>query len=341
MITVLDFAYDNVIDSVTANSKTSYQYALEKFHPLVDRFLAQRKIQEQKFYKRLKRDILKGCLMPAITIAFVKNDVSEGLSQEDIQIFINENIDKGYILDGLQRLTTLLSVKDDDDFNAAGVMYVNVIIAPSQDKLLYRMITLNNGQRPMTPRHQIEILTKELFDFSDLTIKIQTEKERAESPIKGSFDLSDISKGYLAFLTRTVNNDNNKIIDEKMDQILVSRILDTDIKNSTIQFVDIIKLIDRLCFNEKIKKWFQVNNNLIGFCVGIISSYQYINRVDISEFESSINLFEEGFSSINASKVNLGKFRRLLSMEFISNYNLLSINDGDELSEYFMEYTAK
>ncbi|HDL8249042.1 TPA: hypothetical protein PXQ71_002990, partial [Yersinia enterocolitica] len=205
MIIVLDSAFDSVIDSVTANSKTTYKYALENLYPLVDKFSAQRKIQEQKFYKRLKRDILRGCLMPAITIAFVKEDVTELSSPISIQDFVNNNVGKGYILDGLQRLTTLVSAQNEEGFEPDSVIYVNIIIAPSQDKLLYRMITLNNGQKPMTPRHQIEILTKELFDFGELTISIQTEKEHAESRVKESFTLSNISKGYLAFLTKAVN----------------------------------------------------------------------------------------------------------------------------------------
>ena len=340
MIRVLDIQNDEVIDSIAASSITTYGYALENFYPLVDRFTAQRKVQEQKFYKRLKRDILKGCLMPAITVAFVGESINSQTSKEDVQNFINDNVSKGYVLDGLQRLTTLMSASEENEFNSQKALYVNVIISPSEDKLLYRMITLNNGQRPMTPRHQIEILTKEMFDFNELNISVQTEKERSEQPVRGSYDLADISKGYLAFLTKTVNNDNNKIIDEKMDQILVGRILDTDIKSAQVQFRQVMDLVDRFSESTNIKKWFQVNNNFIGFCVGIHDAYDVINQTNNDDFERALELFEVGFSSIKTSKVNLGKYRRMLSMDFIRNYSSLAAMDGDEISEYFMELTV-
>lgn len=340
MITVLDVEKDEVIDSITASSKTTYKYALEHLNPLVDRFAAQRKIQEQKFYTRLKRDILRGCLMPSITIAFVDEDASTLTSRDAIEKFINENVKNGYVLDGLQRLTTLKAAEEEEGFNLKQTLYVNVIVSPSEDKLLYRMITLNNGQRPMTPRHQIEVLTREMFNFNNLSIDIQTEKERSEKPIKGSFDLSDISKGYLAFLTKTVNNDNNKIIDEKMDQILVGRILDTDIKNSEVQFKQVIELVSRLSEDSQIKKWLQVSNNFIGFCVGIHETYEYLKEIDNKSIMEALSFFEEGFTAVNPSKVNLGKYRRKLSMEFIKEYPKMITLEIDELYEYFMELTV-
>ncbi len=39
------------------------------------------------------------------------------------------------------------------------------------------MVTLNNGQKPMTARHQIEILAESIYDFTAYSFKIITEKE--------------------------------------------------------------------------------------------------------------------------------------------------------------------
>lgn len=337
---IFDITKDEVIDSFVGNGKTSYSIALQHLYPLINRFSAQRKIQEQKFYQRLKRDILKGCLMPPLTIAFVDKNSTQFKNAHHLSEFINSNLKKGYILDGIQRLNTLNSAKDEDSFDETRPLYFSVIIAPSQDKLLYRMITLNNGQRPMTPRHQIEILTQELFDFDDLNIDVQSEKERSEKIIRGAFNLGDISKAYLAFLTHNVHNDNTKIVDEKMDQILVGRILDTDIKDSSIEFSDVLKLIDNLCENKDIKKWLKVNNNLIGFSVGVRKSFKCIQGLPLDQVAESLNLFEQGFSAINPSKVNLGKYRRELSREFIDKYEYLSGKDEEELMEYFIDMTA-
>lgn len=338
-VTIFDKASDGVIDSVVATGKTSYQYAIDNLFPLTDRFSAQRKTQDKKFYARLERDILDHCLMPAITIAFVNPDFHNG-TETQITQYILDNISSGYVLDGIQRLNTLKRASESEKFDGKQSLYINVIISPSEDKLLYRMITLNNGQKPMTPRHQIEILTQELFDFSEVNISVQTEKERAENVVKGSFDLGDLSKAYLAFLTGTVNNDNNKIIGEKMDQIIVGRIMDKQPTDDSIDFKKVIKEIDRLCVSDSIKKWLKVGNNLIGFSVGIKISHEAISNATPNEFEEAIKLFELAFKFINPSKVNLGKFRRELSQNFIENYAEHHSFDEMELGEHYMELTS-
>ena len=192
----------------------------------------------------------------------------------------------------------------------------------------------------MTPRHQIEILTQELFDFSDLKIDIQSEKDRSEQIIRGAFNLGDISRGYLAFLTDNVHNENTKIIGEKMDQILIGRILDSQITSSKIEFKNILELIDRLSFaNEEIKTWLKISNNFIGFCVGIKRSFEKISSEPSDAFAHEIQKFEEAFKAINPSKVNLGKYRRELSKYFIEEYESIKTQSADELIESFAELT--
>ncbi|MES3041177.1 MAG: hypothetical protein V4730_08495 [Pseudomonadota bacterium] len=340
-IEIFSADHDEVIESYVAMGRITYEVALEKLYPLINRLEAQRKLQDKKFYKRLQRDLIEGCMMPPITIAFVDKKSTDLSKEINFEAFVNKNLDNAYILDGMQRLNTLKSASDDEGFNPSRIAYLNIIVANNQDKLLYRMITLNNGQKPMTPRHQIEILTAEMFDFSKLeNIAVQSEKERADKIIRGAFNLGDISRGYLSFLTDNVNNENNKIIDEKMDEILVSRVLDARDNNVTLKFEDIIALIDRLSADPSCKNWFKVNNNLIGFCVGIKTSYSNLISVSSQDFADALELFETGFDSINASKVNLGKFRRQLSCEFIKNYSVLSRHDGDEIIEHFVEFTS-
>lgn len=99
-IIIFDKEQDGVIDSVVGTGKTNYKYAIENLYPLVDRFSAQRKEQDTKFYARLERDILDGCLMPPITIAFVEKEF-KAKGEDDIARYITENIKSGYILDGI------------------------------------------------------------------------------------------------------------------------------------------------------------------------------------------------------------------------------------------------
>lgn len=329
---------DLVIKSKVLLADVSYDQALSELFPLINKFDAQRKLLDKRFYDRLERDILKGCMMPPITIAFV-SEKPDSISQAET--FIKANIKNAYILDGIQRLNTLKSSSSKVGYDGDRRLLLNVVISPSKDMLLYRMITLNNGQKPMTPRHQIEILTQELFDFSELSIDIQSEKSRSEQIIRGAFNLGDISRGYLAFLTDNVNNENTKIIGEKMDQILVGRILDSQITDSVIEFKDVLSVIDRFASdNVLVKQWLKIPNNLIGFCVAIKKSFASLESESPDVFLEQIEKFEDAFKAINPSKVNLGKFRRELSKYFIENYESVKGMDSESLVEMFVDITS-
>ena len=341
-IKTYSFYQDKVINSKVVIGETTYEYAIKKIYPLLDRFDAQRKLIDIKFYERLENDLLTGCIMPPITLAFVNKELEDLSSLDEITEFINENIDNGYILDGIQRMNTLVRAneRDDAELNLESPLLLNIILAKNADMLLYRMITLNNGQKPMSPRHQIEILTKEIFKFDELEINIQSEKERSEKIIRGAFNLGDISKAYLAFLTNAVHNENNKIISEKMDQILVGRIFDANITNSAIQFEDVLGLIDKLAQNDINKKWLKVVNNLIGFSVGIRESFKFISSLDAERFSDMTEIFEEAFKAVNPSKVNLGKFRRELCKLWIKNLETYHDYTSLQLTEVFINETA-
>jgi hypothetical protein len=339
-IKVYSIDYDDVIKSVVLTGETTYTFALQKIFPLINRFSAQRKLQNPSFYDRLRRDILKGCIMPPITLALINPEPVEFDNEVNASTYINASIENGYVLDGMQRLNTLNSIKDDPGFPGDRKLYLSLIISANKDMLLYRMITLNNGQKPMTPRHQIEVLTEELFEFEHLEMEIQTEKERAEKIKRGSFNLADISKGYLAFFTDSVHNDNNKIISEKMDEIIVGKIMSSAVVENGLQFEDVMKLIDKFATNETAKEWLLTQNNLIGFCVGIKKSYAVVNALEAAEFGQLINKFDKAFAGINAAKVNLGKYRRELSCKYISELEELKLLSEIDLLSYFSELTA-
>ncbi|MDB5119299.1 MAG: hypothetical protein JWN56_517 [Sphingobacteriales bacterium] len=337
---IFNITNDLVIKGKVSLGEANYRYALDHIYPLIDRFEAQRRMLDNKFYDRLERDILKGCLMPPITLAFVDGKTPI-LTIQDMQEYIMENMNFGYVLDGIQRLNTLFRASKHSNFDDNKPIFLNVIISDNKDKLLYRMITLNNGQKSMTPRHQIEMLTQELFDFEELTnIKFQTEKEKSDKPVHGAFSYGDISKGYIAFLTDNVHNENSKIIEEKMDQILVGRLLDTNLESFNIQFFDVIQLIDDVCSNKIVQEWLQVSNNLIGFCAGIKSSFNFIESTPLEDIQRAFETFDKAFKAVNPSKVNVGKYRRELSSIFIKNADETFLMNEDDLIERFSEITS-
>lgn len=328
---------DRVIRSSMSIGICNYSFAIENLHPLLDRFGEQRKIQNKNFYARLKSDILKGCVMPPITLAFEHSKMAASTEANDILAFVTKNIDQGYILDGMQRLNTLKSASVEDQFDGEGKLPVNVIIAEKYDLLLYRMITLNNGQKPMTARHQIEMLTRGLLDNADLGIEIITEKETENKSPKGAFRQSDLAEAYIAYMSDNVNNQNARIIATKLDELLVNRVMDSNIPEEKSTFFQILRSVDRLSSNQNSKNWLRLANNLIGFCVGAKRSLDYLSDVDASEFADAIEKFEAAFESLETSKVNVGKVRREWARYFVENLPTLMTEDQGAYDSKFIE----
>lgn len=319
-IKVFSIDHDLVVDALMATGRSDYQYALDYFVPLIDRLDIQRKIQNPRFYERLKRDILRGCLMPPITLAFIDPNHNSINTPAKFSKFVADNIDNGFILDGIQRLSTLHRAfnEHEDEFPFEQPIFVNILLCKSMDNLLYRMITLNNGQRPMTTRHQIEILTANLFDFSDGELDLATEKSGVRRK-PGIFSQSDFVLGYMAFLSNSTNVDSQKLIQEKLDDLLASKILEHDPTENSIQFSDVIDLIQVLTKDDVLDKWLRVNNNLIGFCAGIRKGYDHIKKLKIEKIREGVTNFEEAFRSFDVSKIKLGRARRNAVEHFISN----------------------
>ncbi|NSY19071.1 hypothetical protein [Neorhizobium sp. AL 9.2.2] len=342
---LFDVKRDEVIKSAVISGRTTYEDALARFYPLIDRFEEQRKLQRPRFYDRLKKDILGGCIMPPITLAFVNVEMSAEVNIHTISDFIQKEISQGYVLDGMQRLNTLEAASKEDGFDPTRPIFLNVIIAEKYDLLLYRMITLNNGQKPMTVRHQVEMLTgnligKMIADGALSNITILKEKETEQNSPKGSFRMADVASAYLAFLTGGPNNQNSRFIEEKLDEILVGKVMESGLTSEQTSFTDVLVQVDRVSVNNDSKDWLRNENNLIGFTLGAKKSMSELNQLTPDHFSACIAAFEAAFQAINPSKVNVGKYRRELSLHFIANIGDLKDAPEDQLTEVFFELTA-
>lgn len=243
------------------------------------------------------------------------------------------------MLDGIQRLNTLKRVADTNRIDLNKKLYFNMIFCESVDKLLYRMITLNNGQKPMTPRHQVEVMMANVFDFQKLGIEVQTEKERGEKIKMNSFNKSDLVQAYLAYMANSPIIDNQKIVQDKMDELIVNKIISSKPTQSDASFETVIASIAKFQKSSISLKWLKQANNLVGFAVGMKHSHKIISKLTSNEFETAIKTFDQAFSEFNPSKIKLGRLRRELSFDYFKNYSKLKDLDSIELLEYFSEVT--
>ena len=277
--------------------------------------------------------------MPPITLAFIKDDHSQLKTTSDFEKFIRKEISNGFILDGIQRLSTLRRAFDegvDNEFPLDQSLFINVLICTSMDNLLYRMITLNNGQKPMTTRHQIEILSSNLFNFDSEEIEVLKEKDGTRRA-PGLFSQSDFVLGYMAYLSSTTNVDSQKLIQDKLDDLLASKILEHDPTKDTTQFSDVIQLIAKLIKSKDIDHWFKNNNNLIGFCSSVRTCHDFILRMSPAKFENFVKNFEEAFKSFNVSKLKVGRDRRNAVSYAIKNIRKISNYTADEIMDKLVE----
>lgn len=332
-IIVLDTQFDEVIKSQYITAKVSYEFAFSVLVPLIDRLEQQRYTLRPQFYNKLEKDIKNGCIMPPLTLAIKGHfEDANGVSE-----YANAHVHEAFVLDGIQRLSTIKRIgKENLDLNRP--LYINILVCESMDRLLYRMITLNNGQKPMSARHQVEILADNLYDFEALSLPMQTEKQSKKQRVNGCFKKEDIIKAYLAFISGSVNIDNQKIIESKLDELITDQIIESDIPERLVSFSEVVNLIQLyVSQNDELLKWFRMSNNLIGFAAGINKSYVLIKGINANELAVCIDAFEKAFSFLDVSKIKLGLARRKGVQYFIENYNIvngLSVNQlTDKISQ--------
>lgn len=331
MLKILDNTYDEVIGSQYLMTKVDYEFMSKKTVPLIDKFQHQKDILPVNKYKSLENDIKLGCIMPAFTLGIIDDNLPEVLDEK----YILDKIDSGFILDGIQRLNVIRKInnEDPDTLKNDKSIYLNIIVSNSIDKLLYKMITLTNGQKIMSAKQQIERLTQNMFKFDAITLDMLTDKESKYGKSLNKFEKSDIVIAYLAFGTESTNIDIQKTIESKMNELIINNIINSKINERDYEFKDVINLIlDLMAENEISNKWFKDSNNLIGFCSGIAKGNSYKDIMKFSKsFVGLINNLETSIKILDISKIKLSKMRRKYTKYIIENYSEVMVMEEYDL----------
>ncbi|MGN5223442.1 hypothetical protein [Aeromonas veronii] len=172
-----------------------------------------RRVRASKsIYSLLKEDILKGCVIPPISLAVTENDPEfERRIEEGIFEALDSKKKNILILDGLQRTYSILDLENEllkrNDEAAINRLYSRVIrleIYAGLNRLgiLYRMLTLNTGQTPMSLRQQIEMLYLNYYDIDIPEVEIIRESEGKQANGVGQYNFKDIVEGFNSYLER-------------------------------------------------------------------------------------------------------------------------------------------
>lgn len=295
---VVGIDYDNRINNFMVSARADYEWYLEKTRGSEENLAIQRDIiKGSKPYRNLRADLKIGCILPTIVLAVrdieatvtEKYDPQDGFmkaSREDLDK-LQESIARTTpaqvdIIDGLQRTNALretfvaLDEIEREPFLKRSLrleIWLNIPFFP----LAYRMLLLNAGQRPMSMKHQIDILSgglaKDLEDLPGIEIlKLKDHKRRVRA---GQFHLSTLAQAFQAWMQRSPNVDRTNLVVETMvvDEALESLGLDLsdddgNQRDGFRQFVDWLLKLDHALGDDQ-NRFFANDTVVLGFAAAI------------------------------------------------------------------------
>lgn len=158
-------------------------------------------------YSLLKKDFLRGCVLPPIVLGLNSRlDVDPTV---DIGQIIDSNIDDVVILDGLQRTYSLIELEQELGDNAEELekfyllpLRVEMYVSINRLGVLYRMLTLNTGQSPMSIRQQIEMLYLDYVKKPlDGIVLLREIDDDAPSAV-GEYTFKSVADGFNSYIER-------------------------------------------------------------------------------------------------------------------------------------------
>lgn len=161
-------------------------------------------------YSLLKEDLLRGCVIPPIVLAFGGDGAEQVQTGAEVE-FIQAHSRDLLILDGLQRTSSMLDLElelqaknDVDSLNKLynHILRLEIYIGINRLGVLYRMLTLNTGQTPMSLRQQVEILYLDYVRIPIGDIRLIREVEEAAIDQIGKYSFKAVIDGFNSYLER-------------------------------------------------------------------------------------------------------------------------------------------
>lgn len=249
-----------------------------------DEFEIQRRRVYHKAYERMKADIISGTLLPPITLAVKKDFIEHHLAHINDPSTIEKALNlpnQVNILDGLQRTHILSDIsRSGHEFKAEQTILLEFWLESNVNNLIYRIIVLNSGQKPMSMRHQIELLfsaTKDNLKEKIPGIEIFTERDEARRTRAEKYSLERLAVSYYAFITKSTEIDKENIIAQKIieEKILAEGEEALGEKfSSFVHYLQKFCLLDREIFRiypPETISWFGSENLMLSFFSSISS----------------------------------------------------------------------
>lgn len=321
-------------------------------------FQRKRVSSSNKPYALLKKDLFEGCIMPPIILSTTDDFsreyaqvISDALNSDHIedhreamQALIEEAFDRKQliILDGLQRTYTISQCLKELEGSTENfknhTIRVEVYVGLSKMGILYRMMTLNIGQTPMSFRHQVEALYHDYVDkdIEGFGLKLITETDQSRVTSIGHYKYQEAIDMFHAYTTGQPQSVDRKTVLDEMRKIEFLESYnpsgdDEDLLSVLKSYNDLIKLIDEKSedwqlsneftkeydierpFGENVFKIFSKVQPMTGFgaeCHRLLRQKHYNNLADLSDELSKCEFqfdIDEGLSSLIFSLEDIQK----------------------------------
>lgn len=321
-------------------------------------FEIQRKREKHRAYARLKTDLINGALLPSITLA-VKLEYVDSI----ISLVSGPNIDRKalnrelgvpgrvQILDGLQRTHIMKDIeKQGISFMQGQTVLVEFWLETNLRNLIYRIIVLNAGQKPMTMRHQVELLFHAVRDSLQEEIpglEIFVERDSTRRTRARKYPLDRVVTAYQSFLTKSPEVSRENIVAQSIvdESILESseQELGEQFEAFTRYLARYAELDDHVCriyaggtatSPESGVAWFGSENVMNSFFAAVAdfgstpdrigridraidALYSALSSSDVGDDPLGLNTYGQITRGFNPRKENIGyATRRLLAASF-------------------------
>lgn len=221
-----------LLDKKVNGASVTLVMTISEYWSVSDKILEKNEFQRRKvrtgqnIYKLLQDDLVAGCIMPPIVLATSEefrhqyseefgrvNKIIQNIEPSSSDSTLIKNLarkamksNKLLILDGLQRTHTIRKALDETTGDTRGKLLDNKIrvelyLGLTKYGLLYRMLTLNSGQTPMTFRHQLEILFYDYLpkdSIPNITLHIESKDSFIDEI--GNYIFADVIDLYQSYL---------------------------------------------------------------------------------------------------------------------------------------------
>ena len=244
---IIDLCFDERIGGYCATVTCTYAWYLAATTGAEANLDIQRGIiKDSKAYQTLRADLRRGCVLPPPVLALSGVSLPQILSPEALrqggasrihaelqaELTVPRPVET-YIIDGLQRTNAIRQTVS--DLRTADAERNQFLERPLRVEIwlnipfgavAYRMLLLNAGQKPMSMKHQVEILSMKLAEdlrsIPGLEIVMSLAAQRRVRA--GQFSLAKLSQSFQAWLQGTPNIDVRNTV---MEQLLAESAIET------------------------------------------------------------------------------------------------------------------